>query len=108
MGLRPWTLAAFPQGYELFLHKSPRRQQNTRSSAASRRDFLLYGTCVLNPHTHTPIIDTSQARRTSRSSHRHLNLYPMLIGSCEVHIARLIRAARPGVGASTAMSMIAR
>jgi hypothetical protein len=46
MGRHPWTLAAFPQGYELFLHKSPPRQQGARSPTASRRDFLLYGACL--------------------------------------------------------------
>jgi hypothetical protein len=39
MGRLPWTLADFPQGYDLLLHLAPRK---TRSSIP-RRDFYLYG-----------------------------------------------------------------
>ena len=37
MGRLPWTLADFPQGYVLLLHKTP------KPSSKSRRDFYLYG-----------------------------------------------------------------
>lgn len=50
MGRLPWTLAAFPTGYELYLHKSPRpSNSSSTSSSAPRRDFLLYGACTV-PH----------------------------------------------------------
>jgi len=39
MGTLPWTLADFPQGYALLLHKSPRRTEPSKA----RRDFYLYG-----------------------------------------------------------------
>jgi len=41
MGTLPWTLADFPQGYALLLHKSPRRAEPSKA----RRDFYLYGVC---------------------------------------------------------------
>lgn len=44
MGRLPWTLAAFPTGYELFLHKSPR--PHASPSSVPRRDFVLYGACL--------------------------------------------------------------
>jgi len=49
MGRLPWTLADFPQGYDLLLHLSPRK---TRSSKP-RRDFYLYG--ARPPHSPFPI-----------------------------------------------------
>ena len=45
MGRLPWTLADFPQGYVLLLHKAPRRAQP--SSHLPRRDFYLYGACAV-------------------------------------------------------------
>jgi hypothetical protein len=53
MGRLPWTLAAFPQGYELYLHKSP-RPVRTRTGVP-RRDFLLYGTYTHPPSTTNPL-----------------------------------------------------
>jgi Transcription-silencing protein, cryptic loci regulator Clr2 len=45
MGPLAWTLADFPQGYVLLLHKSPhpRRMSSSSSSSVPRRDFYLYG-----------------------------------------------------------------
>lgn len=44
MGTLPWTLADFPEGYVLLLHKSPRRTE----PSITRRDFYLYGAwCLL-------------------------------------------------------------
>jgi hypothetical protein len=54
MGRLPWTLAAFPQGYELYLHKSPRPHAARTRTGVPRRDFLLYGTCS-PPSTTKPL-----------------------------------------------------
>ncbi|KAI0245975.1 hypothetical protein BJV78DRAFT_1258726 [Lactifluus subvellereus] len=45
MGRLPWTLANFPQGYVLLMHRSPRRV----SPSKARRDFYLYGPFITLP-----------------------------------------------------------
>lgn len=50
MGRLPWTLADFPAGYELYLHKSPRPRPSPQT--VPRRDFLLYGKLNALPSPH--------------------------------------------------------
>ncbi|KAH9019208.1 hypothetical protein EDB84DRAFT_1517747 [Lactarius hengduanensis] len=67
MGRLPWTLAAFPTGYELFLHKSPRPQGSAGSTL--RRDFLLYGSTDV-PFFSSPLEFVRHAEWLMRGAHR--------------------------------------
>lgn len=67
MGRLPWTLAAFPQGYELYLHKSP-RPVRTRTGVP-RRDFLLYGSTDV-PFFASPLEFVLHAEWLMRGAHR--------------------------------------
>ncbi|KAH9031599.1 hypothetical protein EDB83DRAFT_2419232 [Lactarius deliciosus] len=67
MGRLPWTLAAFPAGYELFLHKSPRPQG--RGGSTLRRDFLLYGSTDV-PFFSSPLEFVRHAEWLMRGAHR--------------------------------------
>ena len=85
MGTLPWTLADFPEGYVLLLHKSPRRTEPSKA----RRDFYLYGAwCLLLSrfpsfvYFFRPLVAHAlglcgrcvQAQRTSQASPRLSNL----------------------------------
>ncbi|KAH9010438.1 hypothetical protein EDB85DRAFT_2161283 [Lactarius pseudohatsudake] len=67
MGRLPWTLAAFPTGYELFLHMSPRPQGSAGSTL--RRDFLLYGSTDV-PFFSSPLEFVRHAEWLMRGAHR--------------------------------------
>lgn len=74
MGRLTWTLAAFPPGYELFLHKSPRphgrsSSSSSSSSPASRRDFYLYGSTDV-PCFASPLEFVRHAEWLMRGAHR--------------------------------------
>ncbi|KAH9992204.1 hypothetical protein BJV74DRAFT_401932 [Russula compacta] len=70
MGRLPWTLADFPQGYILLLHKSPRRARP--SSNLPRRDFYLYGATDV-PSFASPLEFVRHAEWLMRGAHRTLD-----------------------------------
>jgi len=68
MGTLPWTLADFPQGYVLLLHKSPRRAEPSKA----RRDFYLYGATDV-PSFASPFEFVKHAEWLMRGAHRTLD-----------------------------------
>jgi len=73
MGRLPWTLADFPQGYILLLHKSPPpRRRVSSSSSVPRRDFYLYGATDVATFA-SPLEFVKHAEWLMRGAHRTLD-----------------------------------
>ncbi|KAH9970642.1 hypothetical protein BGW80DRAFT_1329066 [Lactifluus volemus] len=72
MGRLPWTLADFPQGYVLLLHKSPRPRRRVSSSSVPRRDFYLYGATDVATFA-SPLEFVKHAEWLMRGAHRTLD-----------------------------------
>lgn len=85
MGRLPWTLADFPAGYELYLHKSPRPRPSPQT--VPRRDFLLYGKLnALPPSPHFTHLKREKLHR--------LDGRPVLRISARIRVARRMAHAR--------------
>lgn len=68
MGRLPWTLAAFPQGYDLLLHIAPRKTRSSRP----RRDFYLYGSTDVASFR-SPFEFVEHAKWLMQGAHRTLD-----------------------------------
>ncbi|KAI0289760.1 hypothetical protein BC826DRAFT_592786 [Russula brevipes] len=91
MGRLPWTLADFPQGYILLLHKSPRRAQ---PSSKLRRDFYLYGSTDV-PNFASPLEFVKHAEWLTRGAHRTLDAHRAPRCACKYATATARTASSP-------------
>ncbi|KAI9511938.1 hypothetical protein F5148DRAFT_184132 [Russula earlei] len=78
MGRSPWTLADFPQGYALLLHKSRYRTQPSQP----RRDFYLYGPTDVTRFA-SPLEFVRHAEWLMRGAHRTLDVHRSPRCSCK-------------------------